>query len=422
MRTNQASNSTDLHQLERRLEGIRSETTIAERLESILDDRFVLIRNSKLPGQWGDIDQIIIGPSGVLVIEIKDYIGRFRAERDEWTRVTNDSGPRDDINPIRQALNNVERLRQFLARNGINSSHEIVQARIILANDRTVVEMDRPAVYIIFSNRVEQEIGNWSRSGDSVLSPDSVNRIAELLGYSIPKPSATETVSKSNPIGAQTPSPLSPSRFQSSTASSSFKPYSNRSRSYPKRKRRPISFLIEVLFDLVILFGVLMLFLSVSQPQWASSLFVQQTREDSGSTSTILGDINVKLDLLSAEFTDSYLTPGGKSVVAISGNQYVWLDVAAEALTQSERATFPAVTEFSLLRAGQEYKPWSYPQDGRAGCTPYRGGRIMKPGEKEEGCMVFMLPKSPNGGLVSLQLKVSPTLFSIKTYSWTIAQ
>src|SRR5262249_5677108 len=60
--------------LHRIIKGIRGETAVAELLRSLPDDYF-LFDDVVLPGHPGNIDHVVVGPCGVLVIETKNFSG-----------------------------------------------------------------------------------------------------------------------------------------------------------------------------------------------------------------------------------------------------------------------------------------------------------------------------------------------------------
>ena len=49
-----------------------------------LPDEFCLFNDVTLPGYRGNIDHVVVGPCGVIVIETKHYRGVIRCDRDRW--------------------------------------------------------------------------------------------------------------------------------------------------------------------------------------------------------------------------------------------------------------------------------------------------------------------------------------------------
>jgi hypothetical protein len=62
--------------------GVEGEQKAAAFIEPLLDAGFVALFNRKIPGSQGDIDAIVIGPTGVFTIETKNWKGRVEVRND----------------------------------------------------------------------------------------------------------------------------------------------------------------------------------------------------------------------------------------------------------------------------------------------------------------------------------------------------
>jgi hypothetical protein len=63
--------------------GMRGEALVAERLQSLPDD-YYLLNDVVLPGHAGNIDHVVIGPCGVVVIETKNVSGSIVSHGNAW--------------------------------------------------------------------------------------------------------------------------------------------------------------------------------------------------------------------------------------------------------------------------------------------------------------------------------------------------
>ena len=63
--------------------GLEGEQSVAAEL-SHLNDEFLLLNDVMLPGGRGNIDHILIGPTGVFVFETKNYSGKYVCYGDRW--------------------------------------------------------------------------------------------------------------------------------------------------------------------------------------------------------------------------------------------------------------------------------------------------------------------------------------------------
>ena len=62
--------------------GVEGERRTAAFLEPLLDAGFVVLNNRQIPGGRGDIDHLVIGPTGVFPIETKNWSGRVEVRND----------------------------------------------------------------------------------------------------------------------------------------------------------------------------------------------------------------------------------------------------------------------------------------------------------------------------------------------------
>ena len=63
--------------------GLEGEQSVASEL-SYLNDEFLLLNDVMLHGGRGNIDHILIGPTGVFVFETKNYSGKYVCYGDRW--------------------------------------------------------------------------------------------------------------------------------------------------------------------------------------------------------------------------------------------------------------------------------------------------------------------------------------------------
>ncbi len=112
-----------------------------------LPDPYTAIVNFVPPGtRQGDMDLLVLGPAGVLVIEIKSYTGRFACSGDQWFSV----GPDGTRRPLKGSVS-----RQ-LKRAGKSVAHYFVDCDVQAPIHTTAVfragaelELTRPTVSIV---------------------------------------------------------------------------------------------------------------------------------------------------------------------------------------------------------------------------------------------------------------------------------
>ncbi|HID54850.1 MAG TPA: NERD domain-containing protein [Anaerolineae bacterium] len=109
-----------------------------------LDKRWTIYRNLQLPDSKADLDAVLVGPPGVLVIEIKAYTGSFKVNGDRWHYRRAGRWYQNDKSPLRQALANKRRLNAYLAQN--NLSEIPVDTAVILGRDPDYIHFHKPVI------------------------------------------------------------------------------------------------------------------------------------------------------------------------------------------------------------------------------------------------------------------------------------
>jgi hypothetical protein len=113
--------------------GIIGEQKVTRVLSAALSNEYSMFNNVKLKGAWGDIDHIVVGPTGIFVIETKNYKGKISYYGDNWEGVGRRS-------PSRQARINAMRIKKILASStSLKSKSFWVQGIVVLADHRAEI-------------------------------------------------------------------------------------------------------------------------------------------------------------------------------------------------------------------------------------------------------------------------------------------
>lgn len=99
----------------RYLRGLEGEDAALAVLQG-LPDTYACISNFVVPGtRHGDSDLLVVGPFGVLVIEVKSYTGRYACHGDSWFRVhENDTKQPLRTSVSRQLKRNIKAVQHYL--------------------------------------------------------------------------------------------------------------------------------------------------------------------------------------------------------------------------------------------------------------------------------------------------------------------
>ncbi len=150
--------------------GVEGEMEV-ERVLKTLSDSYVVINNVRLPKGAGNIDHVVIGPTGVFAIETKNIRGHFVCEGEEWFKVKN-GRIRRVRSFSRQAKRNALALRDFLRRHGCD---QFVHGVVVLTNENCRVDLINPSVPVIEIGRLKDFI---EKAKDRVPK----RRIYEIVG------------------------------------------------------------------------------------------------------------------------------------------------------------------------------------------------------------------------------------------------
>ena len=150
-------------------------------ISSILNDEDRLFTNVKVSydGKDAELDEVIVSPRGVIVIEVKNYKGELRGDTAdyEWIKYkTSDSGEvyeKTVRNPIKQGRRQEYILSNYLRENGINVW---VESYVFFVQQNSPVKDD--CVLETFDD-IDMAIHNGTDNG---LSDNEILKIIELLG------------------------------------------------------------------------------------------------------------------------------------------------------------------------------------------------------------------------------------------------
>lgn len=172
--------------LERRIrlyrKGEQGETSVVEVMQQTLDGNWHLFRNLTLPGRdKADIDLILVGPSGVIAIEVKYWSGVYRNSGDKWERRTGAGWKAAGKSPSEQARRNAGALSSFLKADGIS---QWVEPVVIWSNPEAKLTVDNPGVAVWTLEQISAALGKVALKrpiDDQVLSQmiDKLTRLIE---------------------------------------------------------------------------------------------------------------------------------------------------------------------------------------------------------------------------------------------------
>lgn len=110
-----------------------------------LPDTYTAFSNLKIPGfeKWGDVDILVVGPMGVVVVEVKNFQGHVRVEGEYWSHVSAHGTGLARKSVSGQLRGYVKAVNAFLARNKVVCP----VTGIIAINSNAWIEIAAPPPY-----------------------------------------------------------------------------------------------------------------------------------------------------------------------------------------------------------------------------------------------------------------------------------
>ncbi len=156
-------------------------------LEQLLPADYTVIRNVKVTydGKTSEIDNVVIGNTGVYIIEVKTMKGTVYADYDahDWKKVKTDKygieHEKDFYSPVKQVGTHVYRLANVLRRSGIRAYVNAIvyfsdpEANVIISGEKNNIP--------IFDFKKRIEMRDFICNNPPVLSSSSIKKAINLL-------------------------------------------------------------------------------------------------------------------------------------------------------------------------------------------------------------------------------------------------
>jgi len=158
----------------------QSEDVIVARFMRSLDSRFIMLRNLQLEGSGEIFPPILVGPSGLVVLNLSHAKGFFRVKDEslwEMSKTTHRFGPARP-NLIKQSQEYAQKLAGIL--DAHDKSHPEVLPVLIFDNPGVHIETTNPAIRIVLMDGIDSLITSFLNS-EEVLQPTEINFLSDSL-------------------------------------------------------------------------------------------------------------------------------------------------------------------------------------------------------------------------------------------------
>ena len=178
---------------------LEAQSAIIKYFDRQLEKGYTLIRNLAL-GQSGIIiPMILLGPTGIYVIEVTHLRGRYEARGDTWNVESGDRYAPAPVNLIQRTMRMTRALQAFIERQGVRIPVTIDP--VLIAGDPGLhIESVRPAIKVMMIDGIKAFV-NSLVNGSPVLSNMQVNDFTDRILNPRPK------LDMSTPAAAPAPEP-----------------------------------------------------------------------------------------------------------------------------------------------------------------------------------------------------------------------
>ncbi len=127
--------------------GWEGEKLVAKLLNSKLSDDYFLINDLYLHNGGGDIDHVVLAPSGIFVLETKNWSGDITCNGDMWQR----AGKRNfKGSPSRQVKRNTAKIKHIIdSSQAFRSIGVWVEGIVVFTNNHAALHLNDPTVLIL---------------------------------------------------------------------------------------------------------------------------------------------------------------------------------------------------------------------------------------------------------------------------------
>jgi hypothetical protein len=145
-----------------------------------LDNRFTMLYNLQLESIGPPFPPILVGPAGLVVLNISNEKGFFKVKDDSLWKMEKTSHRNNPVRPnlIKQSQEYAKKLATILDVHG--KSHPEITPVLIFANPGVHIETINPALRIVLMDGVDSLITSFLNS-DEVLKPNEITYLSDSL-------------------------------------------------------------------------------------------------------------------------------------------------------------------------------------------------------------------------------------------------
>ena len=158
--------------------GLKGEKVVVKNLVEKLSDDYSFFNNVLLKGRFGgDIDHIVVGPTGIFVLETKNNQETVYFNGYQWKKISR--------SPSDQVVNNMFRVKDALTYCDVFRDREpYVFALVVFSNSKLKIKIDKPPKWcdiIQLKNPKDNILSEYILSKPKTFEPNQVDAIEQYL-------------------------------------------------------------------------------------------------------------------------------------------------------------------------------------------------------------------------------------------------
>jgi len=151
--------------------GQQGENAVIKTLANSLNDDYYIINGVYLKNRGGDIDHIVLGPTGVYVLETKNWSGKIICNGDQWQR----PGKKVKSKPSLQTKSYTQEIKRIINSSQISRRPDIwIEGLIVFTNARADLHVNNPTVPALRLQQLSNYIKNQKNNS---LTKDQIQKI-----------------------------------------------------------------------------------------------------------------------------------------------------------------------------------------------------------------------------------------------------
>jgi hypothetical protein len=158
------------------VKGAEGEMMVSKYLNELSRDYIILI-DLKLPGYYGNVDHVVLGPTGIFVIETKNFNGSYIIDGDQWLYGSASNNKKAYWNPGDQIKDNSDALSKFLSSKGMTPLKTSKFAVVAFINPNLTIR-NKPKQYDVMH---PSNLQNFIMSRKSKINEDDIIRAFNIL-------------------------------------------------------------------------------------------------------------------------------------------------------------------------------------------------------------------------------------------------